>query len=60
MWMYTQDNTVTQAMSAGPTACDVISLSCYVSVFSLFTSLQLSEAQGSENRPKPAQAKFAF
>lgn len=47
-------------MSAGPVVGDVISLSCYVSVFSLFTSLQLSEAQGSENWTQPAHAKFAF
>lgn len=47
---------VTQAMSAGPALCDVISLSCLVSACLAYplVSLQLSEAEGSKNWTQPA------
>lgn len=51
-----QGSIVTQAMSAGPVLCDVISLSCLVSACLAYplVSLQLSEAEGSKNWTQPA------
>lgn len=52
----THSSTVTQAVSAGRALCDVIGLSCLVSACLAYplVSLQLSEAQGSENWTQPA------